>query len=138
MSTKKDGGPAYSFIQYPYDEPHITPDTIIEHWVMDRDVSRDGMIEVFEKFLKASGFNFGEGEYLDVKSGDDSAFASVPSLECPSCKLNLHSLEKELLCYVRYIADHGKDASAESSIEQRNEFIDHAHKILNLIGEENV
>ena len=110
MSTKKDGGPAYSFIQYPYDEPHITPDTIIEHWVMDRDVSRDGMIEVFEKFLKASGFNFGEGEYLDVKSGDDSAFAHVPSSECPSCKLNLHSLEKELLCYVRYIADHGKDA----------------------------
>lgn len=138
MSTKKDGGPAYSFIQYPYDEPHITPDTIIEHWVMDRDVSRDGMIEVFEKFLKASGFNFGEGEYLDVKSGDDSAFASVPSSECTSCKLNLHSLEKELLCYVRYIADHGKDASGEASIEQRNEFIDHAHKILNLIGEENV
>ena len=138
MSTKKDGGPAYSFIQYPYDEPHITPDTIIEHWVMDRDVSRDGMIEVFEKFLKASGFNFGKGEYLDVKSGDDSAFASVPSSECPSCKLNLHSLEKELLCYVRYIADHGKDASGEASIEQRNEFIDHAHKILNLIGEENV
>ncbi len=138
MSTKKDGGPAYSFIQYPYDEPHITPDTIIEHWVMDRDVSRDGMLEVFEKFLRASGFNFGEGEYLDVRSGDDSAFASVPSSECPSCKLNLHSLEKELLCYVRYIADHGKDASGEASIEQRNEFIDHAHKILNLIGEENV
>tara|TARA_R100000541_G_scaffold58105_1_gene68952 strand:- start:1043 stop:1471 length:429 start_codon:yes stop_codon:yes gene_type:complete len=142
MSTE-DKMPAYTFIQHPYGESDIVPNVLVSHTVMDNDISLPELLEVFETFLSASGFTLKENEHLDFINFMDSPNAEIWGTkvlhsECMSCKLNLHSLEQELLCFVRYIAENAKGGSAENAIEQRDEFIEYAHKILNLIGEENV
>ena len=47
----------YKFIQYPYNcEYGSSANVLIEHTIIDRDVSLTEMLETFEHFLRASGF----------------------------------------------------------------------------------
>lgn len=126
--------PAYTFIQHPYDEESIVPNTIIEHHIMSKEISLPEMLEAFERFLQASGFIVNADEHLNiVKFADEYEDNTVET--CMSCKLNLVSLEQELLCYVRYIAENEVGGSPENAVEQRDEFIVYAQKILQATGE---
>lgn len=133
--------PAYTFIQHPYGESDVVPNTLVSHTVIDHDIRLPELLEVFERFLSAAGFHIKDDEHLDFVNFVESQNAEiwgtkVLHTECMSCKLNLHSLEQELLCFVRYIAENAKGGSAENAMEQRDEFIEYAHKILTMIGEE--
>jgi hypothetical protein len=58
--------PHVQLICNPYE--HITStNTRVTIDVMDKDLSRDDMIEVFETFMKAMGYHFGPEESLGIE-----------------------------------------------------------------------
>lgn len=131
-----DQQPAYSFIQYPYGEEDLIANKKVQIDILSKDVSLPELLDSMEGFIKASGFVINSNQRLDVIE-EDSPWQTVEQTnECMSCKLDLHSLEQELLCYVRYIAENTTGGSAENAMQQRDEFITYAHKILAMIGEE--
>ena len=59
--------PSYKFISYPYEcTLNSSPNILIEHTITSKDVTRTEMLELFEGFLKACGYNFGPNEVIDV------------------------------------------------------------------------
>jgi len=63
--------PSYKFTCYPYQcIMGTSTDVLIEHTITQRDVSRDDLVEAFEKFLLASGFHKNENERLDFIQED--------------------------------------------------------------------
>ena len=49
----------------PY-EHHTSINTRVTIEVMQKDISRDDMVKVCEDFIKAMGYGFSAGEYLDI------------------------------------------------------------------------
>jgi len=65
--------PSYKFTSYPYECPfRSSPDVLIEHSIITKDMSRNEMLEQFEHFLKAVGFHFDATESIEiVDHGED-------------------------------------------------------------------
>jgi hypothetical protein len=58
--------PYVQLICHPYE--HVTSiNTRITIDVMQKDLSRDGMVEVFEGFMKAMGYSFSDKESLCIE-----------------------------------------------------------------------
>lgn len=57
--------PYMSLICYPY-EHSSSVNTRVTIDVMQKDLSRDDMLQVFEDFMKAMGYSFGENESLCI------------------------------------------------------------------------
>lgn len=59
--------PSYKFTSYPYECPfRSSPDVLIEHSIITKDMSRNEMLEQFEYFLKAVGFHFDATESIEI------------------------------------------------------------------------
>lgn len=59
--------PYIQLICHPY-EHETSVNTRITIDVMQKDLSRDDMIQVFTDFLKAMGYNLGDKEYLTIEA----------------------------------------------------------------------
>ena len=71
MMTK----PAYKFISYPYEcDLGSSPNTLIEYTIQDKDIDRDQMLEQFQYFLKAAGYQFNAGDYITVNNDEDDVY----------------------------------------------------------------
>lgn len=62
---------AFKFIRYPYESGYVSqdPGVLIEHSVFHQDITVHELLEVFELFLKASGYHF-KGT-LDIVENDE-------------------------------------------------------------------
>ena len=68
---KTDPKPYIKFTCYPYEcSLGSSPDVMIEHTILSRDLTRNELLEQFECFAKAMGYSFQEGEVFDVVGGD--------------------------------------------------------------------
>lgn len=58
--------PYITLICNPYEDASSTNTRIVID-VMEKDLSRDDMIEVLEDFMKAIGYHFDQGEHLGIE-----------------------------------------------------------------------
>ena len=66
---KAEDKPYMQLICNPY-EHESSVNTRITIDVMQKDLSRDDMLEVFEGFMKAIGFHFTDHEYISIEVHD--------------------------------------------------------------------
>ena len=67
FSNPAEDKPYIQLICNPY-EHETSVNTRITIDVMQKDLSRDDMLEVFETFMKSMGYHFSEKEYLTIDS----------------------------------------------------------------------
>lgn len=60
------GKPAFTFTHYPYGRPDVVPDVLLEVTLLDRDITRDAVLEEFQRFLMGAGYYFAENENIGV------------------------------------------------------------------------
>lgn len=58
--------PYLSLVCHPY-EHETSVNTKITIDVMEKDLSRDDLIQVFQNFMKAMGYHVGDNEYLTIE-----------------------------------------------------------------------
>ena len=61
--------PHIQLICHPY-EHHTSVNTRVTVEVMQKDVSRDDMVEILENFMKAIGYQFSDNESLCIEAYD--------------------------------------------------------------------
>lgn len=69
MYKKAEEKSYITLICNPYEHDTST-NTRITIDVMEKDLSRDDMIQVYENFMKAIGYHFGSKESLGIEVGD--------------------------------------------------------------------
>lgn len=67
--NKAEDKPYMQLICNPY-EHESSVNTRVTIDVMQKDISRDEMLEVFEGFMKAIGFHFAKHEYITIEVHD--------------------------------------------------------------------
>lgn len=67
--NKAEDKPYMQLICNPY-EHESSVNTRVTIDVMQKDISRDEMLEVFEGFMKAIGFHFDDKEYITIEVHD--------------------------------------------------------------------
>ena len=68
-NNKSTGKPYMQLICHPY-EHESSVNTRVTIDVMQKDLSRDDMVEVLEGFMKATGYTFSEKESLCIEAYD--------------------------------------------------------------------
>jgi hypothetical protein len=68
-TNKSEDKPYIQLICNPYEHP-TSVNTRVTIDVMQKDLSRDDLLEVFEGFMKAMGYGFNENESLCIEAYD--------------------------------------------------------------------
>ena len=68
-TNKAEDKPYIQLICNPYEHP-TSVNTRVTIDVMQKDLSRDDLLEVFEGFMKAMGYGFNENESLCIEAYD--------------------------------------------------------------------
>jgi|TARA_R110000824_G_scaffold16272_2_gene67639 hypothetical protein len=64
--------PSFKFTCYPYDCPiGSSPNVLIEHTVLSKDLTRSDLLEQFEYFMKAASYYFENNEHIDITGASD-------------------------------------------------------------------